>query len=64
MTLGSLVEAKLFAPLDGRKSIVGTLESFEDGTVVINEDGTPISLPRASISKLATLYTEIELEDE
>ena len=64
LTLGSLVEAKLFAPLDGRKSIVGTLESFEDGTVVINEDGTPISLPRASISKLATLYTEIELEDE
>lgn len=63
-TLGSLVEAKLFAPLDGRKSIVGTLSSFEDGMVTINENGTPLTLPRASISKLATLYTELEPSEE
>ena len=64
LTLGSLVEAKLFAPFEGRKSIVGILESFEDGKVTISEDGAPLTLPRASISKLATLYTEIDLDEE
>ena len=63
-TLGSLVEAKLFAPLDGRKSIVGTLLSFEDGVVTIDEDGTSVALPRTGISKLATLYTETLLDEE
>ena len=63
-TLGALVEAKLFAPLEGRKSIVGTLVSFEDGVVTINEDGTPLSLVRTSISKLSTLYTEQDLGEE
>ncbi len=64
LTLGSLVEAKLFAPFEGRKSIVGILESFEDGKITISEDGAPLTLPRASISKLATLYTEIDLDEE
>jgi hypothetical protein len=54
------VEAKLFAPKDGRKSIVGRLVGYEDGVVKIDEGGTEIALPRAEISKLATIYVDTE----
>ena len=57
-SIGSLVEAKLFAPKDGRKSISGVLESFADGVVTILEGEEKISLTRAEISKLTTVYTE------
>ena len=58
--IGMAVEAKLFAPKDGRKSIVGTLVGYEDGIVKIDEAGTELALPRAEISKLATIYVEAE----
>ena len=54
--LGEAVEAKLFAAHDGRKSIVGTLESYEDGNVTIDEDGTKTVIARAEISKFNTIY--------
>ena len=56
--IGMAVEAKLFAPKDGRKSIIGTLLSFEDGVVVIGEGESEVALPRADISKLATVYVD------
>ena len=56
--LGERVEAKLFAANDGRKSIVGTLLSYENGAVTIDEDGVKTSILRSDISKLTTLYVE------
>jgi len=56
--IGEVVEAKLFAAHEGRKSIVGELVAFEDGRVVIDEDGNEVSLARADISKLTTVYVE------
>ena len=56
--LGMAVEAKLFAPKDGKKSVVGTLKSYEDGCVTIESDDGATALSRQEISKLATLYTE------
>ena len=58
--IGETVEAKLFAPKDGRKSVIGILESYTDGVVVISEGDTELSLPRSEISKLATVYTDGE----
>ena len=56
--IGMAVEAKLFAPKDGKKSVLGTLKSFEDGNVTIeNDEGTTV-LTRQEISKLATVYVE------
>ena len=56
--IGMAVEAKLFAPKDGKKSVLGTLKSFEDGNVAIeNDEGTTV-LTRQEISKLATVYVE------
>jgi ribosome maturation factor RimP len=56
-SLGEVVEAKMFAPLeDGRKSIVGTLSSFDGEAVVITEGDSEVSLPRSAISKLSVVY--------
>ena len=56
--LGEAVEAKLFAAHEGRKSVVGILESYEDRNVTIDEDGTKTVIARADISKLTTIYVE------
>lgn len=37
--LGSQVEVKLYQPLNGRKTVVGTLEGYEDGTVILSSGG-------------------------
>ncbi len=56
--IGMTVEAKLFAPKDGRKSVSGILSKYEDGTVTIDEGSTAVSLLRSEISKMTTVYTE------
>ena len=56
--LGEDVEAKLFAARNGKKTVLGTLKSFSDGIVTITEGGEDISLARADISKLTTVYKE------
>ena len=56
--IGWRVEAKLFSAKDGRKSFIGTLESYEDSTVIIREGEEIVSLSRDEISKLTTVYTE------
>ena len=56
--IGWRVEAKLFSAKDGRKSFIGTLESYEDSTVIIREGEESVSLSRDEISKLTTVYTE------
>ena len=55
-SLGQKVEAKLFSPKDGRKSIVGELTSFDGKTVVITEGDAPMTIERNEIAKLTTIY--------
>lgn len=57
-SIGERVEAKLFAPKDGRKSIIGTLSAFEDGKITIDEVENQIILAQNEISKLQTIYFE------
>ena len=57
-SIGARVEAKLFAALDGKKSIVGTLRGLEDGEVVVECAEQTVRIPKADISKLTTLYFE------
>lgn len=58
LSVGERVEAKLFAPLNGRKSIVGTLVGYSDGRVTVNDGTEDITLERAAIARLGTLYFE------
>ena len=57
-SIGERVEAKLFAPKDGRKSIVGTLSGFSLGKIVIDEGEDETELLRSEVSKLTTVYFE------
>ena len=57
-SIGQRVEAKLFAPKDGRKSVVGILASYEDGIVTVTEGDTPIDLTKSEIARLTTLFFE------
>ncbi len=55
-SLGERCEAKLFAPLNGKKSYKGILASYEDGVVTLETEDGVLALPRTSISKLKTVY--------
>jgi ribosome maturation factor RimP len=57
-SIGERVEAKLFAQKDGRKSVVGTLTSYEDGVVTVTEGEAPIALQKSEIARLTTLFFE------
>ena len=57
-SIGQRVEAKLFAQRDGRKSVVGTLASYEDGIVTVTEGETPVALAKSEIARLTTLFFE------
>lgn len=58
LSVGERVEAKLFAALNGKKSIVGRLCGLEGGEVVIDCGEQTVRLQRADISKLTTVYFE------
>lgn len=50
---GKLVEAKLFAPLDGNKLYEGILVSYTKDTVILDNEGKEVELPLKSISKMS-----------
>lgn len=54
--LGRDVEAKLFAPTDGMKSIGGRLASFDGDSVVIESESGAVQIEREKISKLSTVF--------
>ena len=56
--VGQKVEAKLFAAVNGVKSIVGNLEAFEDGKLTIKNDAGEYTLEKSAISKLTTIFFE------
>lgn len=54
---GETVEARLFAPLEGNRVHRGTLIGLdESGAVVIDLGERALAIPRASISRLTTVY--------
>lgn len=59
-SVGERVEAKLFSPVDGRKSVTGRLSSFDADSITIDEDGGSVTLPRQAVSKLSTVYFDDE----
>ena len=58
LSIGSRVEAKFFAPRDGIKSLVGSLEGFADGIVRISAGDRSYDIPKGEISKLTTVFFE------
>lgn len=54
---GDKVEVHTFAPIDGRKTIVGTLLGLDDDNITMNVDGSEISIPKDKTSQVR-LYIE------
>ena len=58
LSIGAVVEAKLFAAKNGAKSVTGRLVSFEDGKVTIENEVGKTELERSEISRLTTVFFE------
>ena len=56
--VGQKVEVKLFAAVNGMKSIVGNLESFADGKLTIKNDAGEYTLDKTAVSKMTTIFFE------
>ncbi len=55
-SLTERVEAKLFSAFEGKKEYKGTLTAFTSDTITIDLGDTAVSIPRASIARLRTVY--------
>lgn len=58
LSLGVKVEAKLFAPKEGKKSIVGILAAAEDGKLTLECADGAVTVEKSEVSKLTTVYFE------
>ena len=54
--IGESVEVRLFAPLDGRRTVTGTLVGADDGSVTVEENGQNVVLPKSAVAKVKTLF--------
>ena len=58
LSIGEVVEAKLFTAKNGAKSFVGELVSYDGTNVVIAYESGEVSLAKNEIAKLTTVYFE------
>ena len=54
--IGEMVIARLYAPIEGQKAIVGTLESYDDESITVKQENE-IVIPRKAIAKM-NIYFE------
>lgn len=51
--LNKLVDVKLYAPLNKRKTFTGNLKSFNENEIVVDENGTETVIPRKMIGNIS-----------
>ncbi len=54
--MGEKIEIKLYAPVDGKKQIVGILTAADDKTVTVTVDEAEVVLEKSSVAKVATVF--------
>ena len=55
-SIGLEAEARLYAPIEGKRIFRGTLSAYADGVVTIECADGSFALPKNAISKLRTVY--------
>jgi ribosome maturation factor RimP len=50
--LGSDVCVKLYQPMDGSKQFVGVLQSYEDGSVTVLQNGKPRTFDKSTVAQV------------
>ena len=54
--MGEKIEVKLYAPVDGKKQIVGILAAADDKTVTVDVDGSETVLEKSAVAKVSTVF--------
>lgn len=54
--MGEEIEAKLFVPLNGRRSYVGEIAAYADGILTLSTPEGDVAIPRTAISHMNTTY--------
>lgn len=54
--MGEKVEIKLYAPLDGKKQIVGMLAAADDKSITVSVDDAELVLEKAAVAKISTVF--------
>ena len=54
--LGKKIEVKLFTPKEGKRQFVGILKAFEENKVVLDCDGTEVTISLDEISAAKLVY--------
>ena len=63
-SIGLTVEARLYRPVDGRKSVQGLLREMNGSRVVIEENGALTELPRKAVAQVRLVPDLSALEEE
>ena len=54
--MGEKIEIKLYAPVDGKKQIVGILTAADDKTVTVTVDEAEVVLEKSAVAKVSTVF--------
>lgn len=55
--MGKLIEVKLFAPVDGKKAIEGTLSGYSEDNVEIEQNGNKLIIDKKQIAIIKPVIT-------
>lgn len=61
--IGAEVEAKLYAPINGSKSYIGTLVSYTENEITLNNGTNDVTLPNDKVSKVNTVFNFDDIKD-
>ncbi|MBO5409382.1 MAG: ribosome maturation factor RimP [Clostridia bacterium] len=56
--LGKKIEVSLYAPVDGTKNVIGTLEKFENNIIFLSVNGNPMEFSKDKVAS-SKLYFDI-----
>ncbi len=54
--MGEKIEAKLYAPMDGKKQIVGILSAADEKSITVTVDESDIVLEKSAVAKVSTVF--------
>lgn len=55
-SIGEKCEAKLYAPLAGKRTVVGILTAADKGQIILATDGGEVTLALSAVAKIKTVF--------
>lgn len=54
--IGEKVEVRLYAPMDGKKQLVGVLSGSDEKSITVTVGDESLTLPKSAVAKAATVF--------